>query len=139
VFLPPGLPILVMLFVQNGCCCLCKPVLNPESTTPPSELESLLQEFSDVLSGLPERLPPSRKQDHFIRLLPDTDPPISKLYPLSSAQLLELREQLRELLDRGYMRPWESPYGAPILFVPKHDGGWRMCVFVLTCLFGVQR
>jgi hypothetical protein len=51
------------------------------------ELEQLLQEFDDVLSGLPEGLPPSRAGDHFIRLEPGTSPPHSRIYPLSGAQL----------------------------------------------------
>lgn len=92
------------------------------------ELESLLQEFQDVLSGLPEGLPPSRPGDHHIRLEPGSAPPASRIYPLSGAQLSELREQLQELLERGYIRPSSSPFGAPILFVPKKDGGWRLCI-----------
>ena len=92
------------------------------------ELEQLLQEFKDVLSGLPEGLPPSRAGDHHIRLEPDATPPASRIYPLSGAQLAELRAQLQELLERGFIRPSTSPFGAPILFVPKKDGGWRLCI-----------
>jgi hypothetical protein len=92
------------------------------------ELEELLQEFKDVLSGLPEGLPPSRAGDHHIRLEPDATPPASRIYPLSGAQLAELRAQLQELLERGFIRPSTSPFGAPILFVPKKDGGWRLCI-----------
>ena len=92
------------------------------------ELESLLQEFKDVLSGLPEGLPPTRAGDHHIRLEPGSAPPASRIYPLSGAQLAELRAQLQELLERGYIRPSTSPFGAPILFVPKKDGGWRLCI-----------
>jgi hypothetical protein len=40
----------------------------------------------------------------------------------------ELRAQLQELLEKGFVRPSTSPYGAPILFVPKKDGGWRLCI-----------
>eukprot|EP00884_Botryococcus_braunii_P014604 jgi/Botrbrau1/23144/Bobra.0437s0001.1 len=49
------------------------------------ELEQLLQEFKDVLSGLPQGLPPSRAGDHHIRLEPDATPPASRIYPLSGA------------------------------------------------------
>jgi hypothetical protein len=91
-------------------------------------LEQLLQEFSDVLSGLPEGLPPARAGDHHIRLEPDTAPPASRIYPLSGAHIAELRAQLQELLEKGFIRPSASPYGAPILFVPKKDGGWRLCI-----------
>jgi hypothetical protein len=105
--------------------------VNVDSDTNTSDvpgLEQLLQEFSDVLSGLPEGLPPTRAGDHHIRLEPGTTPPASRIYPLSGAQLAELRAQLQELLEKGFVRPSTSPYGAPILFVPKKDGGWRLCI-----------
>ena len=73
-------------------------------------------------------LPPARAVDHQILLEPGASPPHSAIYPLSGAQLSELREQLTELLDKGFIRPSTSPFGAPILFVPKKDGGWRLCV-----------
>lgn len=98
------------------------------ATNAQPELESLLQEFQDVLSGLPHGLPPSRAQDHQIRLEPGSHPPATRIYPLSGAQLAELRAQLTELLERGFIRPSTSPFGAPILFVTKKDGGWRLCV-----------
>jgi len=100
----------------------------PESNLVPPELEEMLQEFSDVLSGLPDELPPIRASDHRIELVPGSTPPVSRIYPLSGAQLAELRAQLQELLERGFIRPSTSPYGSPILFVPKKDGGWRLCV-----------
>jgi hypothetical protein len=53
--------------------------------------------------------------------------PATRIYPLSEAQLAELRAQLHELLERGFIRPSTSPFGAPILFVSKKDGGWRLC------------
>ena len=43
-------------------------------------------------------------------------------------QLAELKEQLQELLDKGYVRPSSSPWGAPVIFVPKKDGTQRMCI-----------
>jgi hypothetical protein len=47
---------------------------------------------------------------------------------MSESELAELRKQLQELLDKGFIRPSTSPYGAPILFVKKKDGSMRMCV-----------
>jgi len=99
-----------------------------ESHTVSPEIEEMLQEFSDILSGLPEGLPPSRATDHRINLVPGSSVPVSRIYPLSGAQLAELRAQLQELLERGFIRPSTSPYGSPILFVPKKDGGWRLCI-----------
>ena len=92
------------------------------------ELETLLQEFKDVLSGLPVGLPPPRAADHSTRLKPDTTPPASRIYPLSGPKLAELRAQLQELLERCFIRPSTSPFGPPILFVPKKDDGWRLCI-----------
>jgi hypothetical protein len=47
---------------------------------------------------------------------------------MDANQLAELKEQLEELLDKGYIHPSASPWGAPIIFVPKKDGTQRMCV-----------
>ena len=43
-------------------------------------------------------------------------------------ELAELKKQLRELLDKGYVQPSSSPWGAPVLFVEKKDGTQRMCI-----------
>jgi hypothetical protein len=104
--------------------------VSPEhiSSSYSSLLDPLLAEFSDVLGGLPQRLPPARGVDHQNQLVAGAVPPPSHLYPLSSAQLLELKAQLAEMLDKGYIRPSTSPYGAPIPFVGKKDGTWRLCV-----------
>ena len=91
-------------------------------------MDSLLREYQDVTSGLPSGLPPARACDHQINLEPGSGPPHSPIYPLSGVQLAELRTQLEELLERGFIRPSTSPFGAPILFVPKKDGGWRLCI-----------
>jgi hypothetical protein len=93
-----------------------------------SVLDPILETFQDILKGLPAGLPPTRVVDHHIRLVPGSAPPPSRLYPLSAAHLFELKEQLTGLLEQGYIRPSESPYGAPILFVSKKDDGWRLCV-----------
>ena len=43
-------------------------------------------------------------------------------------ELAELKKQIRELLDKGYVQPSSSPWGAPVLFVEKKDGTQRMCI-----------
>ena len=40
----------------------------------------------------------------------------------------ECRKQIQYMLDKGFIRPSDSPYGAPVLFVPKHDGSLRFCI-----------
>ena len=47
---------------------------------------------------------------------------------MAPAELKELKEQLRDLLEKGFIRPSTSPLGAPILFVRKKDGSLRMCI-----------
>ena len=56
------------------------------------------------------------------------DPPRKKLYPLDAAELAELKEQIEKYLASGRIAPSSSPYGAPILFAKKKDGGLRMCI-----------
>jgi hypothetical protein len=85
-------------------------------------------EYADVF---PEELPsmtPDRDVEFVIDLLPGTAP-ISKCpYRMSSTQLLELKKHIKELLEKGFIRPSSSPCGAPIIFVEKKDGTQRMCV-----------
>ena len=85
----------------------------------PSDLEPTLKEYEDVLSGLPEGLPPERAVNHEIQLEPHQAPPHRGIYPLSPVELEELRKQINDLLAKGFIRPSASPYGAPILFVQK--------------------
>ena len=63
-----------------------------------------------------------------IREQPDSTPPSRPPYRLSPKEQEELELQIKDLLDHQFIRPSVSPYGAPILFVPKKDGRWRLCV-----------
>ncbi len=95
---------------------------------PPAELQSVLDEFRDVLGGRPIGLPPDREVGHTIKLLPDSTPPFRKCYRLTPAERTEVQTQLEDLLARGLIEPSSSPYGAPVLFVQKKDGSLRMCI-----------
>ncbi|RVX11571.1 Transposon Ty3-I Gag-Pol polyprotein [Vitis vinifera] len=95
----------------------------------PKEIEEVLDEFKDVMPPeLPKRLPPRREEDHKIELEPGAKPPAMGPYRMARPELEELRRQLKELLDAGFIQPSKSPYGAPILFHKKHDGSLRMCI-----------
>ena len=86
-----------------------------------------LDEFDDVFAPLPPGLPPLRGQGHAINT--GDAPPVSKaMYRLSPKERDEVERQVTELLDKGLIQPSQSPYGAPVLFVQKKDGGLRMCV-----------
>ena len=55
-------------------------------------------------------------------------PPSCLPYRLGPAEQDEMEKQVKDLLAQGFIRPSESPYGAPILFVPKKDSKWRMYI-----------
>jgi hypothetical protein len=80
--------------------------------------------FPDDLLGMP----PERDIEFIIDLLPGTAPIAKRPYRMSVGELEELKKQLKELLDKGYISPSSSPWGAPVIFVEKKDGTQRMCV-----------
>jgi transposase InsO family protein len=90
----------------------------------------LLAEYRDVFPDkLPPGLPPVRGGvEHTIELLPDSKPPNRATYRQSAAELEELKKQLDEMLEQGFIRPSQSPFGAPVIFVKKKDGTLRLCV-----------
>ena len=93
------------------------------------ELHSLLEEFSDLFpEQLPKGRPPKRSVEFEIKTVEGTVPPNKPPYRLSPKEHDELQAQIDDLLAQGHIRPSQSPYGAPVLFVPKKDGRWRMCI-----------
>ncbi|GJU77920.1 putative reverse transcriptase domain-containing protein [Tanacetum coccineum] len=80
--------------------------------------------FPDDLSGLP----PVREIEFRIELVPGAMPVAKSPYRLAPSELEELSGQLKELQDKGFIRPSSSPWGAPVLFVKKKDGSFRMCI-----------
>jgi hypothetical protein len=87
-----------------------------------------VSEFLDVFPEELPSMPPDREIEFVIELVPGTAPVFKRPYRMAANQLVELKEQLQELLDTGYIRPSASPWGAPVIFVPKKDGTQRMCV-----------
>jgi hypothetical protein len=80
--------------------------------------------FPEELLGMP----PDREVEFVIDLLPRTAPISKRPYKMFIEELKELKKQLTELQEVGYIRPSSSPWGAPVLFVQKKDGSQRMCV-----------
>ncbi|GJR56452.1 putative reverse transcriptase domain-containing protein [Tanacetum coccineum] len=80
--------------------------------------------FPEDLSGLP----PTRQVEFQIDLIPGAAPVAQAPYRLAPSEMRELLEQLKELSDKGFIRPSSSPWGAPVLFVKKKDGSFRMCI-----------
>ncbi|GJT14125.1 putative reverse transcriptase domain-containing protein [Tanacetum coccineum] len=74
-------------------------------------------------------LPPTRQVEFQIDLVPGAAPVARAPYRLAPSEMKELSEQLKELSDKGFIRPSSSPWGAPVLFVKKKDGSFRMCIY----------
>eukprot|EP00253_Pinus_taeda_P012142 PITA_12142 len=88
----------------------------------------VIQEFTDVFPEEIPGLPPRRNIDFTIELVRGAAPVSRAPYRMSVPELTELKMQLQELLDKNYIRPSVSPWGAPVLFVRKKDGTLRMCI-----------
>ena len=95
----------------------------------PREVKKVLDEFKEVMPPeLPKKLPPRREEDHKIELESGAKPPSIGPYRMAPPELEELRRQLKQLLDAGFIQPSKAPYGAPVLFQKKHDGSLRICI-----------
>ncbi|GKC10654.1 putative reverse transcriptase domain-containing protein [Tanacetum coccineum] len=88
----------------------------------------VVKEFSDVFPEDLPGLPPVRQVEFQIDLIPGAAPVARTPYRLAPSEMQELSNQLQELADRGFIRPSTSPWGAPVLFVKKKDGSFRMCI-----------
>ncbi len=91
-------------------------------------VRKLLEEFHDVLDKFPKGLPPDRDDAHVIPLEPGSTSVWRPMYRFSPLEHHEVKKQVVELLDLGWIEPSTSPYGSPVLFVSKKDGGLRMCI-----------
>jgi hypothetical protein len=84
-------------------------------------------EYMDVFPDDLPGLPPDREVDFIIELQPGTAPISKRSYRMPPKEPVELKKQLQELLDKGYIRPRSSPWGCPALFVKKEKGSLRLC------------
>ena len=88
----------------------------------------IVSDFPDVF---PEELPglPSHREIEFaIDVVPGATPASITPYRMAPLELKELKLKLQELLEKGFIRPSVSPWGAPVLFVKKKDGKLRLCI-----------
>ncbi|KAJ9536387.1 hypothetical protein OSB04_un000447 [Centaurea solstitialis] len=97
-----------------------------EERSPKSQ--PVVREFLDVFPDELPGVPPIREVEFTIDLIPGSEPISKAPYRMAPVELLELKEQLQELLDRGFIRPSVSPWGAPVLFMKKKDGSMRLCI-----------
>nr|GFA07792.1 putative reverse transcriptase domain-containing protein [Tanacetum cinerariifolium] len=85
----------------------------------------VVQDFPEVFPEDLPGLPPIRPVEFQIDLVPGAAPVARAPYRLAPSVMKELVEQLKELSDKGFVRPSYSPWGAPVLFVKKKDGSFR--------------
>ena len=90
--------------------------------------ERVVDDFLDVFPEDLPCMPPDRDIEFIIKLLPGTAPIAKHPYRMGVNELGELKKQIKELQDKGFIRPSSSPWGAPVIFVDKKDGTQRMCV-----------
>ncbi|GJR35040.1 putative reverse transcriptase domain-containing protein [Tanacetum coccineum] len=107
--------------------------VNTKETEDKSEKKRLedvpiIQDFPDVFPEDLSGLPPTRQVEFQIYLIPSAALVARAPYQLAPSEMKELSEQLKELSDKGFIRPSSSPWGALVLFVKKKDGSFRMCI-----------
>ncbi|GJT46242.1 putative reverse transcriptase domain-containing protein [Tanacetum coccineum] len=88
----------------------------------------IVRDFPKVFPEDLPGLPPARPVEFQIDLILGAAPVARAPYRLAPSEMKELSEQLQELSDKGFIRPSSSPWGAPVLFVKKKDGSFRMCI-----------
>ncbi|GJX33220.1 putative reverse transcriptase domain-containing protein [Tanacetum coccineum] len=88
----------------------------------------IVRDFPEVFPEDLPGLPLTRQVEFQIDLVPGAAPVARAPYRLAPSEMKELSEQLKELSYKGFIRPSSSPWGAPVLFVKKKDGSFRMCI-----------
>ena len=114
--------------LQKGCKGYLAHVVDTRSSEVRLEDVPVVRDFLDVFPDDLLGLPPEREIDFPIDLVPGTSPISLPPYRMAPTELKELKTQLQELVDRGFIRPSISPWGAPVLFVKKKDDTWRLCI-----------
>jgi hypothetical protein len=88
----------------------------------------VVNEFPDVFPEELPGMPPERDMEFVIELKPNTAPIYKTPYRVTTPELAELKEHIKELLEKGCICTSSSTWGAPMIFVPKKDGTQRMCM-----------
>ncbi|RVX14555.1 Transposon Ty3-G Gag-Pol polyprotein [Vitis vinifera] len=113
--------------LKKGCQGFLASVVSNESDLKLEDIP-IVREYPDVFPEDLPGLPPEREVEFTIDLVPGTGPMSKAPYRMAPVELKELKVQLQELLDKGFIRPSVSPWGAPVLFVKKKDGSMRLCI-----------
>ncbi|XP_070015600.1 uncharacterized protein [Nicotiana sylvestris] len=114
--------------VEKGCLDYLAYVHDSSAELPSIDFVPIVREFPEVFPLEQPGMPLDRDIDFCIDLDPDTQPISIPPYRTAQPELKELKEQLQDLLKKGFIRPSVSPWGAPVLFVKKKDGLMRLCI-----------
>ncbi|XP_049351862.1 uncharacterized protein LOC125816315 [Solanum verrucosum] len=105
--------------MSKGYICHTVRVRNIDADPPTLQSVPVVNEFTEVFPEDLPGLPPEREVEFGIDIIPDTQPISIPPYRMAPAKLRELNEQLNDLLEKGFIRPSMSPWGAPVLFGAK--------------------
>nr|GFA89252.1 putative reverse transcriptase domain-containing protein [Tanacetum cinerariifolium] len=114
--------------LSHGCEGFLARIHDTTSKVPSIHDQPIVSEFSDVFPDELPRIPPVREVEFNIELIPRSEPISKAPYRMAPIELKELKDQLQELLERGFIHSSVSPWGAPVLFVKKKDGSMRLCI-----------
>ncbi|KAL0410911.1 UNVERIFIED_CONTAM: Retrovirus-related Pol polyprotein from transposon [Sesamum latifolium] len=112
----------------EGCEAYLAHVIDTKKVNPMLEEIPVVRDFPKVFPNDLPGLPPHREVTFAIETLPGVAPISIAPYKMASVELQELKKQLEELLEKGFIQPSTSPWGAPVLFVKKKDDSMRLCV-----------
>ncbi|CAA0835697.1 Uncharacterized mitochondrial protein AtMg00860, partial [Striga hermonthica] len=113
---------------KSGCKGYLVSAVGSQKEEPSPESMSIICEYRDVFPNELPGEPPNRQVEFTIDLIPGAGPVSKAPYRRALKELQELKTQIQELLNLGFIRPSVSPWGAPVLFVKKKDGTLRMCI-----------
>jgi hypothetical protein len=113
---------------KSGSCQAQPPANDPMMFSLATGSITVVEEFMDVFPEELPGMPPEREVEFYIDLIPGTAPIAKRPYHMAPTELAELKLQIADLQQKGYLRPSSSPWGAPVLFVSKKDGSMRMCI-----------
>jgi hypothetical protein len=88
----------------------------------------VLNEVPNVFPKVLPGMPPDRHIEFVIELKPGTTPIYKTPYRMATPELAELKEHIKKLLEKSFIHPSSSPWGAPVIFFLKKDGTQRLCV-----------
>ncbi|XP_075103562.1 uncharacterized protein LOC142178130 [Nicotiana tabacum] len=120
--------VLTRKMICQGCDAYLAHIVDTQLGSPSLKDIPTICDFPGVFPDDLPRLPPKREIEFPIELVPGTTPISIAPYRMASVELKKLKAQLQELVEKGFICPSISPWGAPVFFVKKKDGTLRLCI-----------